>query len=189
MKIKKWVKRLAVLLIIIILFNTANIARLFFPVKYMDYIKNAANTYQIDPYLIMSMIKSESNFNHKAVSNQSAAGLMQIMEPTAQWLAERMKIEDFDYADITDPQLNIQMGCFYMAYLLDRYSGNVKTALAAYNAGEGTVNLWLADSNCSKDGKNLFYIPYPETRYYVNRVTQNIKIYRLLYRVRPAVLI
>ncbi|MGN1059823.1 MAG: lytic transglycosylase domain-containing protein, partial [Clostridia bacterium] len=150
------------------------------------HIKKYAAAYEVDPYLIMSMIKTESNFDQDAVSHRQAAGLMQIIEPTALWLSDRMDLTDFQYEDITEPALNIQMGCYYIAYLLELYDGNVKNAVAAYNAGEGTVNRWLTDSACSKDGENLSYIPYPETRHYITQVINNQKIYRLLYKIRPA---
>lgn len=189
MRLKKRFWLALLLVIIILILNLGNIGRLIFPVKYMNYIKSSAQTYNIDPYLIMSIIKSESNFESDAVSHKSATGLMQIMEPTAKWLAEKMELDSFDYSQITDPALNINMGCYYIDYLLDRYDGNVENALAAYNAGQGTVNGWLANKDYSKDGKTLTQIPYPETRNYVRRTLANEKMYRLLYKIRPAELV
>ncbi len=181
----KWKRYMTLAILLILILNIGNIARIFYPVRYMNHVKKYATAYEVDPYLIMSIIKAESNFDTDAVSHKNAAGLMQIMEPTALWLADRMKLSDFQYENITDPETNIQMGCYYIAYLLNLYHGNVKNALAAYNAGEGNVSRWLGDAECSKDGETLFYIPFPETRRYITRVTNNQQMYRMLYRIRP----
>ncbi len=183
-QLKRW---LLAIVIFSLLVNTANITRIFYPVKYMNHIKKYAAEYAVDPYLIMSIIKSESNFKPDAVSHKQASGLMQIIKPTAQWIADRLNLTDFEYEQITDPALNIKMGCYYMSYLLNLYDGNEKNALAAYNAGEGNVSRWLADDAYSKDGVTLLQIPYPETRQYITKVMNNQKIYRLLYKIRPAV--
>jgi len=185
-KRKKWGRLLVLILLIVLLINLGNIARIFFPAKYINHIKKYAAMYQVDPYLIMSIIKTESNFDTEAVSHKNATGLMQIMRPTAFWLADRMNLSDFSYEKITDPEINIQMGCYYIAYLLTLYDGNVDNALAAYNAGEGTVDKWLNDTEYSKDGKSLTNIPYPETKHYIEKVNKNIKIYRFLYKVNTA---
>lgn len=181
----KWARLFILLLIIVLALNHRNIARKIYPAGYMDYIRTYSAMYQVDPYLVLSVIKAESNFNENAVSQKNAAGLMQVIEPTADWLAKRMGLTDFSYENIKDPKLNIQIGCYYISYLLDLYDGNTATALAAYNAGEGTVNKWLKNSEYSKDGKNLSFIPYPETRHYITKVTNNQKMYQTLYKIAP----
>ncbi len=179
----KWGRLLILLIAIILILNLGNIARRIYPAKYIEHINKYSAMYQVDPYLIMSIIKAESNFDADAVSQKSATGLMQIIEPTAVWLAKRMDMTDFQYEDIKDPELNIQMGCYYVSYLLSLYGGNVGTALAAYNAGEGVVDNWLVNEEYSKDGKNLSYVPYPETRHYITKVNNNQKVYRALYKL------
>lgn len=187
MKAKKRITVLIIFLFLILFItNLGNLARLLYPVKYIEHIKKYAVEYNVNPYLIMSMIKTESNFNSDAVSNKNASGLMQIIEPTALWLSDKMDLKDFRYESITEPELNIQMGCYYIRYLLDIYEGNEENATAAYNAGEGTVNRWLADKDYSTDGKTLHTIPYPETRHYINKLKNNRKIYQLLYKIHPA---
>ena len=179
----KWGRFFTLALLIVLVCNLGNIARKIYPVKHMDSIKKYSAKYEVDPYLIMSVIKTESNFNADAVSHKNATGLMQIIEPTAFWLADRMELSGFSYEDIKEPELNIQMGCYYISYLLSLYNGNAGTALAAYNAGEGTVDKWLTNEEYSKDGENLSYIPYPETRHYITKVTNNQKIYQALYEI------
>ena len=177
----KWGRILILIICIVLILNAKNIARKIYPANHIDEICQYSSMYQVDPYLIMSIIKAESNFKPDAVSDKNATGLMQIMEPTALWLAERMELADFQYEDIKDPELNIQIGCYYISYLLSLYDGNTDTALAAYNAGEGTVDGWLINKEYSQDGENLSYIPYPETRHYITKVNNNQKVYRALY--------
>ena len=86
-----------------------------------------------------------------------------------------MKIKG-DY-DFTDPETSIMLGCHYLRHLIDIY-GNVDTALAAYNAGMGNINSWLKNPDCSKDGKTLYYIPFPETRSYVQKVNESWEYYK-----------
>lgn len=178
---KKLIKLMALFLLIVLVLNIGKIAKVLYPVKYEAYIYQYASMYKIDPYLVMGMIKTESNFNESAVSNKDAKGLMQIMEPTAQWLSERMNLDDFSYDDIYEPEQNIKMGCYYIAYLLSMYNGNTKTALAAYNAGFGNVDKWLHDEAYSSDQINLLSIPFPETRRYITKVINNQKVYAALY--------
>ena len=112
-------------------------------------IQKAAAKYDLAPDLIRGVIRAESNFEVKAVSRAGAQGLMQLMPATAKELG----VEDsFDIAQ------NIDGGAKYLRQMLDRFSGNVRKALAAYNAGPGTVIKY--------NGR----VPYPETRRYVKRV-------------------
>ena len=170
---------------LILILNLGNIGRLFYPAKYIDIVKKYTDEYNLDPYLIMSIIKAESNFRPNAVSGKNATGLMQIMEPTAMWLSDKLDMPEFRYEDITDPDVNIHMGCYYIAFLLDHYDGNVENTLAAYNAGQGNVDRWLVHEEYSKDGENLSHIPYPETRLYIDQIANNEKVYRALYKVQP----
>ena len=147
-----------------------------YPVAYSDYIVKYAHKNGLDPFLVMAVIKQESNFVPDAASDY-AHGLMQITPDTAEWNARVMRLNDYDYLD---PETNIEIGCHYLAYLIDMY-GNIDTALAAYNGGMGNVNTWLGDSQYSSDGVALDYIPFPETRAYVDKVNGYWKDYENLY--------
>lgn len=150
----------------------------FFPLKYEDLIENYSAEYGLDKYLVMGVIRAESSFEHTAHSGV-ARGLMQITDDTAKWIAEKLGLEY--YEDMVEvPELNIKMGCWYLAYLEEHY-GNIETALAAYNAGMGNVSGWLKNERYSKDGATLSYIPYGETRRYVDRVKKLVLIYKKLY--------
>ena len=148
-----------------------------YPVEYSSYITKYADENDLDPYLVISVIKQESNFVPDARSPY-AGGLMQLTEETAHEYAEKMGLENYDYME---PETNIMIGCYVLRTLIDKYEVT-DTALAAYNAGMGNVDKWLKDPECSSDGATLYYIPFPETRHYV----KNINEYMTEYRNRTA---
>lgn len=169
-----------VCMVALLSYGVFTLAHRLYPVHHVKEITTYAAEYNLDKDLVYAMIKTESNFNHEAVSGKRATGLMQIMEPTGRWIAEQWG-EPFDVSSLSEPETNIRMGCFYIAYLMEMYQGNKKCALAAYNAGHANVDSWLKNKKYSKDGKNLLVIPFPETEKYVNQVIQNEKIYDYLY--------
>lgn len=120
--------------------------------KYDLIITKAAQKYEMDAALIKAVIKAESNFNHKAVSRKGAKGLMQLMPQTAY----AMNVDDAFH-----PENNIEGGTRYLRYLMNLYNGNLRLALAAYNAGEGAVAKY-----------NNAIPPYRETQTYVRRVIE-----------------
>ena len=147
--------------------------RVKYPVAYGDLIAEYAKQNDLDPYLVMAVVKVESNFVPEAHSHV-AYGLMQLTEETAAWNANELGITDYDF---TDPETSIMLGCHYLRHLIDLYE-NVDTALAAYNAGMGNVSAWLKNKEYSDDGETLKYIPFPETRSYVKKVNESWEHYR-----------
>lgn len=145
-----------------------------YPIAYGELITHYAGENDLDPFLVMAVIHVESNFVPEAQSHV-AYGLMQLTEDTARWVASDMKVTS-DY-DIADPETSIKFGCYYLRHLMDIYE-NTDTALAAYNAGLGNVNNWLKDADCSDDGITLKYIPFPETRSYVEKVNTSWEYYK-----------
>jgi len=155
--------------------------RRFFPMKYCDIIERYATKYDLPRELIYAIIRAESSFNRYAVSHAGASGLMQIMEPTGVWAAEQMRLVDFDYERIFEPELNIHIGTWYINRLIIQFGGNLDTALAAYNAGSGNVSSWLNEQGSIDH--SLEHIPFGETRNYVRRVNLYQNVYRILLRI------
>jgi len=176
---KKW------LVTIFILFILATAALVLainmrFPVRYMDIIE--ANAGDIDPSWILAVIMAESSFRPDAQSHRGAQGLMQLMPTTAEWIAQLMGMEDFTPEMVWLPEVNIAMGSFYLNWLKRYYQDDLDLAIAAYNAGLGNVNRWLADPELSSDGRTLDSIPFNETANYVQRVTLNQRVYEIILR-------
>lgn len=150
----------------------------YFPLRYLDIINRYSSIHNVDPVLVASIINVESRFNPYAVSHAGASGLMQLMPGTAEWIAETLGIDNFNFnEDIFNPEVNINMGTWYISRLLNNHY-DISVALAAYNAGSGNVANWLSDSNFSNDGLTLDYIPFGETRRYVSVVLVSMYAYR-----------
>lgn len=152
-----------------------------FPMKYKEQVLESSKHYNIDPLLIFSIIKAESKFNPNALSRRGAKGLMQIMDQTGEWAATELKMSEFTSEKLFDPQVNIEIGCWYVAKLLAQYDGNIPTLLAAYNAGTGNVYKWRNNKDYSLDGITIDYIPFGETRRYIEKVSTYLVFYKYLY--------
>lgn len=176
---KKILKIAGAVLLPILIFSLSVpfLLKAIYPLKYEESIVKYSEKYGLDKYLVMGVISAESRFSENAVSPKSAKGLMQLKDDTAYWCAEKYGIEGEFY----EAEVNIEIGCAYLRYLLDLFNHDTENALAAYNAGQGNVKKWLADSRFSANGKNLDTIPYRETEDYVLRVERRTKIYRRLY--------
>jgi soluble lytic murein transglycosylase len=170
-------------LLLVTLSSKALIIKLY-PLKYTEYITKYSKEYDLDPYLVISIIRAESNFKITAKSNKDAHGLMQITSDTASWIAEQMKLETFKLEDLYIPEINIKMGCWYLNNLKQEFKGNVDLVLAAYNGGRGNVKNWLQKKEHSSDGETLQYIPFKETDKYLKRVKVNYNIYKYLYYIQ-----
>lgn len=153
------------------------------PLRYTQSVEYYAQEYRLEPSLVYAVIFCESGFEPEAVSHAGAKGLMQITEDTGLWVAGQIEEIDSETMDLFDPDTNIHIGCKYLQWLLEKFSGNPETALAGYNAGHGNVARWLEDEEKSLDGITLAEIPYPETREYVKKVELVQKLYQWIYRV------
>lgn len=157
------------------------VMRILYPVAYEQTVLEHAQKNDLDPYLVLGLIKAESNFVSDAQSHKDAKGLMQLTDATAEWVAEKMGIEGFAVSQLTDPSVNISLGCWYLRHLLDSYDGDMTLALCAYNAGSGNVAKWLADKRYTPDGETLETIPFPETKNYVCNTEKYAEMYKKLY--------
>ena len=150
-----------------------------YKLAYTEEILASAKEFDLDPYLVCGVIFTESAFRPDAKSGVGALGLMQLMPATGLEEAELLEIEGVTEDRLTEPPLNIRLGCNYLSKLLDEF-GTESVALAAYNAGPGRVRQWLKQYGTKEDG-SILYIPYPETSKYVDRVQSARGVYETLY--------
>jgi soluble lytic murein transglycosylase len=147
-------------------------ALLWYPLRYSAVVRGHAAHYHLNPALLAAVIEQESKFNADARSSTGAIGLMQLQPATAKGIALRTGGSRFVLSDLTNPEINVRYGAWYLRHLLDKYRDE-RTALAAYNAGQENVDRWRR----AHEG-----VQFPETRAYVDRVERLKSIYRRAYK-------
>ena len=133
---------------------------------------------------MLAIIRLESAFQINAESRAKAQGLMQLLPRTAKQIAKRLGVRYSRHKLTNEPDYNLILGQAYLAQLLDDYNGSYVLALAAYNAGPGRVKRWLRNNGDPRqteiDGVDwVEMIPIEETRNYVQRVLENLQVYRM----------
>ena len=151
-----------------------------YPIEYEAQIRARAAENELDPALVAAVILAESSYRPDAVSEANAQGLMQLLPDTAEWIAGKFD-ESYVEGCLFDPDTNIKYGCWYLGYLIRRFDGYLTCAVAAYHAGQGTVDGWLANPEYSEDGETLSQIPSQATETYVKRVLRYYEKYQELY--------
>jgi soluble lytic murein transglycosylase len=157
--------------------NGAEMADYLFPVMQLPAGGKA------EPAFVLGLIRQESAFNAKAMSGAGAMGLMQLMPGTAQQMAKELKITKFKPSGLTDPRLNVQIGRAYLDKLIDRFDGSYLLATAAYNAGPSRVRDWISAYGDPRQADTdvvdwIESLPFDETRNYIQRVMENLQVYR-----------
>ena len=151
------------------------------PLRHDDIIRQQAADKDLDPALIAGVIYAESHFLDQT-SRAGAKGLMQLMPETADYIAEKSGGTAFEQGDLATPQVNISYGSWYLRHLLEKYDGSEALALAAYNAGEGKVDEWVAVASArGEEFRAADHIPFAETRHYVRKVLDARMRYRRTY--------
>ena len=174
----------AIIFILIILLVTVGVVSVvfvaeriyFYPLKFKEEVFSSSNEFGVDSALIFATAQVESNFNKEAVSSKGAIVIMQIKPSTAEFIAQKLGVSDYD---LFDAKTNIRFGSWYLSYLITRFK-NVDTAICAYNAGETIVRKWLNNKEYSIDKTTLFKIPYPETLAYLKKIKKSRKKYQKL---------
>jgi soluble lytic murein transglycosylase len=152
-----------------------------YPFPYQGTVFRYAVEHQLDPFLIAGMIRTESKFIPEARSPKGALGLMQVMPETGQWVAGQLKYPDYSPGVLTDPEVNIRFGVWYLASLKREFQGNEILMLAAYNGGRGNVRQWMGQFGWTAAFAEIEQIPFRETREYVVKVLRDKERYRQLY--------
>ena len=182
-KLRRNIFRLVLLLLILtLIFNFANPLKILYPMPFQEQIFASAAEFNVDPYFLAALTKTESSFQPEAVSPVGARGLMQIMPETGDWIAEQMHLEFYNQEMLFDPDINIRMGAWYVADLEREFAGNKIMVLAAYNGGRSNVAQWLKERRISGHLTDIDSIPFPETRNFVGKVMLDYNIYVWIYR-------
>ncbi len=154
-----------------------------FPKAYWPQVKKFAAANHLDPYLVASLIRQESEFNPNAVSRANAVGLMQLLPSVGKKVAKQEKIRHFYPQQLLTPTVNLRLGSRYFRDMIDKF-GSFEYALAAYNAGDNRVNAWLGLSKYRDSAEFVEAIPFSETREYVEAIMRNAYVYQQLYGKR-----
>lgn len=154
-------------------------AEALYPYAFPGCVNDESKKFKIKPELLLSIMKVESNFNHKAISPAKAAGLMQLMRPTAKGIAKNIGVTGYD---LLNPCTSIRFGSSYIAWLNGYYNGEIEYMIAGYNAGAGNVNKWKKYKiNLDIDYFSEFN-PYDETRDYIFRTKKYMIQYESIYK-------
>ncbi len=152
--------------------------RILFPEDHWETIKAESAKNGLDPYLVASLIRQESEFNPSAISHANAYGLMQLLPSVGKQLAREEGLGSIETRQLLDPVLNIRLGTRYLRQTLDKFGRVPEYALAAYNAGDNRVADWQAGGPYNGVDEFVESIPFTETRDYVQAILRNQDIYR-----------
>ncbi len=155
--------------------------QMVFPRPYWDQLTEDAKSEGLDPFLVASLIRQESEFNPTAVSRANAYGLMQLLPSTGKMLAKKDGDKHFSTGELLNPTVNLKLGTMDLKRSIDKYNGEVAYALAAYNAGDTPVHNWIALNDYKDVAEWVESIPYTETREYVQGILRNREVYRAVY--------
>lgn len=156
------------------------IARMRYPAYYLDAVIESAERYDLDPLLLLALIRHESLFDTFATAAAGEKGLTQVIPSTGEYIATQLRWPDYQHSDLFRPYAGVEFGAYYLSEQVQRFDGNVTAALAAYNAGPGRASQWLEVSGGDHD---LFLnaISIDSTRLYVQRIYSYYSVYRALY--------
>ncbi len=154
--------------------------KILFPQPYWSAIQEQAAKNGLDPYMVASLIRQESEFNPAAISPANAFGLMQLLPSVGRSLAREEGIRHFSEGELLNPETNIRLGTRYLKQTLDKFDGQAPYAFAAYNAGGSRVTDWQAIGKYHGMDEFVESIPFTETREYVQAILRNESIYREL---------
>lgn len=149
-----------------------------YPFPFLQEIETWSQQRQLNPLLVTALIRQESRFEPKIRSVAGAVGLMQVMPGTAQYIAEKINLPQYN---LENPQQNIQMGTWYLDYTHKKFGNHSLLAIASYNAGWNNVSKWLSQLNQADPDEFVEAIPFDETRGYVRQVFGNYWNYLRLY--------
>ncbi|MBR5121291.1 MAG: lytic transglycosylase domain-containing protein [Oscillospiraceae bacterium] len=153
------------------------VQKITYRLEYEEYVEKYSKQYGINKSLVYAVIKVESGFNPNAKSNAGAIGLMQMIEPTFDWISARLETEYLEFEDLYIPEVSIQYGCYMLSYLFEKY-GSYELVAAAYHSGMSEVDSWF-----EQEGFNQYDVATYEgskTRHYVDKVIKAYNNYKII---------
>jgi len=178
---KKNIVLFILLLLVFLAINTNCLWQLMYPIKYQEEISKYAEQFNIDPFLVLAIIQVETRFKEDTISKKGAIGPMQIMPDTAQWIIEQGRFSPYSIQYLSNPELNIALGSWYLSTMYKQFNNNLIATIAAYNAGPGNVTRWLKEDIWDGTSQHLNQIPFGETRHYIQRVLFFYERYQKIY--------
>lgn len=154
---------------------------LHYPYGYKDAVDKYSKIYDIDPLFALAVIRQESNFMPDAGSYAGARGLMQIMPATGKNIANQISLPDFEEEMLSDPEININMGVYYLRQQLDNFDQSPVHCLGAYNGGPGSMSDWISRFGTASEDEFIEHITFLETKEYIKKVMGNYYFYSMLY--------
>ena len=155
--------------------------KVLFPQPYWSDLVANSKKNGLDPYLVASLIRQESEFNAGVVSHANAWGLMQLLPSVGKSMSKKAGVKGYSTNSLLNPTVNLELGTTNLRLVLDRFGGQQEYALAAYNAGDVPVRRWMVAGEYKDIAEFVESIPYTETREYVQAILRNREIYRNLY--------
>ncbi|HWZ78974.1 MAG TPA: lytic transglycosylase domain-containing protein, partial [Candidatus Sulfotelmatobacter sp.] len=152
-----------------------------FPRPFWSDLKRFSVANGLDPYLVASLIRQESEFNPIAVSRANAVGLMQLLPRTGKLVAHQVAMKRYNPSQLYTAPVNLELGTRYFRGMVDKFGGSFEQALAAYNAGSDRVEEWMGQGKYRDAAEFVESIPFTETREYVQAIMRNASVYRQLY--------
>lgn len=149
-----------------------------YPFAFGHEVDEGSDKQRLPPEMVLAVIREESRFDENVISPAGAWGLMQIMPATGDWIGGKLGRRDISESDLRDPGFNIDAGCWYLRFLLDRAEGSIVATLAAYNAGHGRMRSWKKKFRPHTDPLAALELIGPsETRRYVRRALDSMEAY------------
>ncbi len=155
--------------------------RLLYPVVYRDELRTSSEKDDIDPRLLLAIMRQESRFRPGARSGAGARGLMQFISTTATDVARQLDIPAFEQYDLYDPATAVMFGSRHAADLFKAFPSQSEAVVAAYNAGDDNLKRWLERAHSDQPDRYVPEIMFTQTKDYVYRVMANLRMYQLLY--------
>ena len=175
-----------ILVVAILVFMLVYSQRLYlknaYPIKYSEYVEKYSEEYDLDPYFVYAVIRTESDFTETATSPIGARGLMQVTSETFDWIKSRLGDKESSFDSMYNAETAVRYGVYLLSYLQSEL-GNEQNILCGYHAGVNRAKQWLSDESLAENGNIIpEKIPYDDTRAYVDKVIKTYNIYLKLYK-------